>query len=280
MSYRTISILLTDPALDGGALDAAAALCAGSEAHLDVFALGLDTARVDAMPLGATAILLDAAETDARGRAEALADWATGRLGGAQPRQVVQPVVLSQLGLEQSAARMMRYSDLIVASQPYGPGRSGTQAAVVESMLFGTGAPVMIVTDAAVPVRQPLRRVAIAWNETTESLAAVRRALPILTAAEIVDVVMVDPPRHSPERSDPGGALSLLLSRHGIRAEVSLLARTLPTVTEVLARFVTDTGADALVMGAYGHSRFREALLGGATRDLMEMSPVPLVMAR
>jgi nucleotide-binding universal stress UspA family protein len=67
--------------------------------------------------------------------------------------------------------------------------------------------------------------------------------------------------------------------RHGVRAEVSVLARTLPRVSEVLARQVRDLDAGMLVMGAYGHSRFREAILGGATRDMLEAAEVPVFLA-
>jgi nucleotide-binding universal stress UspA family protein len=60
---------------------------------------------------------------------------------------------------------------------------------------------------------------------------------------------------------------------------VAVLARTMPRVSDVLNRHVIDTGADLLVMGAYGHSRLREALFGGATRDMLEICPVPVLMA-
>jgi hypothetical protein len=61
-----------------------------------------------------------------------------------------------------------------------------------------------------------------------------------------------------------------MLSRHGANVEVCLLPQTLPRVSEVIARHVEDIDADLLVMGAYGHSRFREAILGGATRNMLE----------
>ena len=83
----------------------------------------------------------------------------------------------------------------------------------------------------------------------------------------------------APERSDPGGLLCQLLVRHGVQAEVSVLARTLPRVSDVLARHVRDLDAGLLVMGAYGHSRFREAILGGATRDMLEAAEVPVFLA-
>jgi nucleotide-binding universal stress UspA family protein len=103
--------------------------------------------------------------------------------------------------------------------------------------------------------------------------------MPFLKRADMVQIVVVDPPTHGPERSDPGGLLCQFLVRHGVRAEVSVLARTLPRVSEVLARQALDVNADMLVMGAYGHSRFREAILGGATRDMLEKSEVPVFLA-
>ncbi len=119
----------------------------------------------------------------------------------------------------------------------------------------------------------------IGWNESGEALNAVRAALPVLKAAESVHVVVIDPPVHGPYRSDPGGMLSQFLSRHGVRAEVDVLSKTLPRVSDVLKRHAADINADLIVMGAYGHSRFREAILGGATRYMLEQADLPVFMA-
>ena len=111
-------------------------------------------------------------------------------------------------------------------------------------------------------------------------------AAPVLAAlddrgwrADQVWITIVDPPTHGAERSDPGGALCQMLVRHGVKAEVTVLARTMPRISEVLARHVRDMNADMLVMGAYGHSRFRQAILGGATRNTLESTEVPVFMA-
>jgi nucleotide-binding universal stress UspA family protein len=104
--------------------------------------------------------------------------------------------------------------------------------------------------------------------------------LPVLARASQVEIVVVDPPRHGPDRSDPGGRLAQMLARHGIRADIRILARTMPQISDVLARQVEDSGADLLVMGAYGHSRLREAILGGATRNTLEKSKVPVLMIK
>ena len=106
-----------------------------------------------------------------------------------------------------------------------------------------------------------------------------RRALPLLRAADQVCIAIVNPPAHSPERSDPGGLLTQMLARHGVRAEVAVLAKTLPRVSDVLMRHMGDIDAGLLVMGAYGHSRLREAILGGATRNVLENTEWPVLLA-
>ena len=119
----------------------------------------------------------------------------------------------------------------------------------------------------------------IAWNESYEALAAIRAALPLLQKAVSVDIAIIDPPAHGPDRSDPGGQLGQMLVRHGVKAEVSVLAKTMPRVSDVICRHCTDRDAQLLVMGAYGHSRFRESILGGATRNMLEMAHVPVLLS-
>ena len=119
----------------------------------------------------------------------------------------------------------------------------------------------------------------VAWNESVEALAAIHRALPILQAADNVRVTVIDPPAHGPERSDPGGLLSQMLARHGAKCEIDVLSRSMHRISDVINRHAADTGADLVVMGAYGHSRFREAILGGATRNMLEQSEVPVFLA-
>jgi nucleotide-binding universal stress UspA family protein len=194
-------------------------------------------------------------------------------------RATVQPLVISNLGLDAVVARLARYADLTVAARPYGQGQTALAVAIVEAEIFGSGAPVMVVPPVRLDLREAFRRPMVAWNETEESLAAIRRSLPMLQASSHVDVVIIDPPSHSPERSDPGGSICIMLSRHGIKAEVSVLAKTMPRVSDVLLRFAREHGNDVVVMGAYGHTRFRESLIGGATRELLESSPIPLLMA-
>jgi nucleotide-binding universal stress UspA family protein len=279
MTYRTIAVIMTDAEGDAPALHAGIALAERDGAHLDVHCIGVDPARFDSMPVGATAVLLEIDASAARDRAETLAAAAREVIPQTLERTSVQALVISNLGLDAAVSRLARYADLVIAARPYGQGQSALAVAIVEAEIFGTGAPVLVVPPARLDLREPFRRPLVAWNETEESLAAIRRALPVLSRSSHVDVVIIDPPSHSPERSDPGGSICIMLARHGVKAEVSVLAQTMPHVSDVILRFAREHGNDVIVMGAYGHSRFRESLLGGATRELLESSPLPLIMA-
>jgi nucleotide-binding universal stress UspA family protein len=166
----------------------------------------------------------------------------------------------------------------IAGAAPGEEGEAPEAEAVLEAALFDGAAPVLLLPGTLLPETLG-KRVVIAWNQGREAMAAVRRALPLLRKADLVNIVVVDPPAYGPERSDPGGALCQMLVRHGVKAEVSVLARTMPRVSDVLVRHIRDQNADILVMGAYGHSRFREAILGGATRDMLELAQVPVFLA-
>ena len=279
MSYKTIGVVITDEASDAQTLQAAIAIAKYQEAHLEVHCLGLDPIRYDMAPLGSAPALVVSGNTEARSRAETLEAWAQDQLSRETIGSSVQPLVVTSVGLDSAVARFVRYSDLIIATQPYGTGSSQLQVSVLEAALFGTGAPVLVIPRVERDYSQPFDRVLVAWNESAESLEAVRKAMPAIKAADRAEIAMIDPPSHSPERSDPGGVICVMLARHGVKAEVSILSKTLPRVSEVLNRHAVDHSSDLIVMGAYGHSRFREALIGGATRDMLETAQVPVMMA-
>jgi nucleotide-binding universal stress UspA family protein len=280
MGYKTISVIITDAANDAIALHAARAIAEREDGHLDVHCLGVDPTRFEPMPAGSAAIVLESGIAEAQEHADELVAWVASRLPDDMAKVSIHPVVIPQLGIDTLVSRLARYSDLIVATKPYGATRNPLLVTVLESELFGAGVPVLVVPPCPGTGDEPFRTVVAAWDESNESFNAIKAALPFLCAAEQVEVVMIDPPSHSPERSDPGGALSLLLSRHGVKTEVSVLSRTMPRVSDVLTRYAKEKGADLIVMGAYGHSRLREAIMGGATRDMLEASEIPLLMTR
>lgn len=277
MGYRTLAVIVTDQTADLPALTAAGDIAAREGGHLDIYCLGIDPTRYEPLPIGSALAVMETGAAEASARAKELAKWADQVLADV-PNKSIEPLVLPHLGLETGVGRIARYSDVIICARPYGRASGPVQVAALEAALFGTGAPVIVVgTDMQMP--ETMGRVLLAWDESPEALTALRHALPMMQEADRVDVVMVDPPSHSPERSDPGGALCVMLARHGIKAEVSILARTLPRVSDCLVRFAREHNCGMVVMGAYGHSRLREAMIGGPTREMLEASEVPLFMA-
>ena len=281
MAYKSILTVLTRPAEADLAITAAARLARAQDAHLDVLILGVDRTQIGYSYIGSGAVMmqvsLDRAEADARAL-EAAAKAALGQ----QPADLRWSLetVVTQLGaLNDLVASRARFADLVVLPRPYGPDIGPEAEAVVEASLFEGKAPVLVLPAKGLGEHDQPKRVVVAWNQSAEAMVATRQALPFLKGADMVDITVIDPPTQGEERSDPGGMLCQLLVRHGVHAEVSVLARSLPRISDVLARHVLDQNADMLVMGAYGHSRFREAILGGATRNMLEKAEVPVLMA-
>ena len=111
------------------------------------------------------------------------------------------------------------------------------------------------------------------WDGSSQALRAIDAALPLLCRAGSVKLVLVNPDTVTGlHGEEPGADLALYLARHGVE-------RTSATVGATLVQGARDSGAGLIVAGAYGHSRYREWVLGGATRELLERAPVPLLLA-
>lgn len=278
MTYNTLFTVLTDPALVDETLTHAIAMAEAQDAHLDVLCLGVDRSQTGYYYAGASAIVLQETIARAQQEAEEVEALARKRLDGSALRWSLDAGVSQLADLGRHVAARARFSDLVVLPQPYGAGRGAELEPVTESALFEGRTPVLVAPAGTRPVPKP-GRILLGWNESSEALGATRAALPLLRAAEIVHVVVIDPPAHGPNRSDPGGLLSQYLARHGVKVEIDVLSKTLPRVSDVLLRHVADMDAEMVVMGAYGHSRFREAIFGGATRYMLEQATVPVFMA-
>ena len=278
MAFKTVLTFLSSETEMAVALPAAMAFAHGQDAQLSVCTLGVDMVPAGGFYMGVSPMLVSEALGRAQESATALEKAAKARLQGDALRWSSEPAVAPFGGLPAVVGLRARFADLVVQAGPYGRDAVPAQEAVVEAALFEGCAPVLVVPQAGLP-KDFGKRVVVAWNQSNEALAAVRRALPLLQAADQVCVAIVDPAPHSPERSDPGGMLTQWLARHGVKAEVAVLAKTLPRVSDVLMRYMADRDASLLVMGAYGHSRLREAILGGATRNVLQNAEVPVFLA-
>lgn len=278
MAYKSILTILTETEEVGPVLGAATRIAADQGAHLDVLCLGIDRTQTGYYFAGATALMHEETLAQAQNDATRIETAAREALGRTDVSWGVEAMVAQSASVTTIVARRARFADLVVLPKPYGEGLPADAPVVVEAAMFQGNAPVLVLPGAD-DTDLAAKKIVIAWNESAEAMTAIRRALPLLVRAEAVSICMVAPERHGSDTADPGAELSKMLSRHGVPVEVCLLPQTLNRVSEVIARHVDDTAADLLVMGAYGHSRFREAILGGATRNMLEHAKVPVFMA-
>ena len=173
-------------------------------------------------------------------------------------------------------ATASRAADTVVVAQPDRSDDTsvGTQW-VSEELVLGAACSVLVVPYAG-KFDVLGRRVLIAWNDSREASRAVRDALPVLKKAEQVTLLTVNAPARE---QIPGAEIAAYLAHHGVKVETSQTVAKDIEIADVLVSAISDHGADLLVMGAWGHSRFRELVLGGATRDVLKQATVPLLLS-
>lgn len=277
MGYKSILTVTVGAEPSADTLASAETIARREGGHLDILCLGVDRVQVGYYFDTASPAMLEKGLAEARAEATAAKQATEAALEGSDVPWTVRAAVVQIGAIPEVVGRTARFSDLVVLGKPYGPGGSDEAAAVLEAALFEGRAPVLVVPGRL--AAEPGRRIVLAWNEGAEALAAARAALPLLRRADETDIAIVDPPAHGADEADPGSELSRMLARHGASVEVSLLPRSMHRVADVLMQHARDESADLLVMGAYGHSCFRESILGGATRDMLADAEIPVLMA-
>ncbi|WP_237217460.1 universal stress protein [Falsiroseomonas oryziterrae] len=172
-----------------------------------------------------------------------------------------------------------RYADLVVTGQPdpRDPGAAGF--GIIESALFSSGRPVLLLPFAGAPARLGGRAL-VAWNASREATRALHDALPLLRLMESVTVLTIDPATGADgDGGRPGADIAPHLARHGLAVTTRTVAGSDIAAGDVVLNEAADLGADLIVMGAYGHSRLRELMLGGVTRTLLRQMTAPVLMS-
>lgn len=181
-------------------------------------------------------------------------------------------------GLARTLNLHARYTDLVVMGQ-FDPGDPKSLSAGVDRVVLESGRPVLIIPYGGMRVGIGAQ-IMVAWNGSREAVRAIADALPLLARAKKVEVVAVNPPTGTAGEGDiPSADICVHLARHGVNAEAHHIEASDREVGEVLLSRVADQGIDLIVMGAYGHSRLREVVLGGATRHLLHHMTVPVLMS-
>ena len=279
MSYKDLLVVLGSDAASRGRMALAAALSERFAAHL----VGLYPFPVPDIPrtLGYyNPSLFDPIFRELREKAQEVCDREREAFEHAASLRGLSAEWRVTEGLEADPAVHARYVDLTILGQldPDG-GDTELIRPRPDLVALASGRPILAVPYAG-QFETVGQRVLIGWNATREATRAVNDAMPLLAAADVVTVLTIDA-REGPDAHGelPGADISLHLARHGVKATIERTVSAGVPAGEVLLSRAADLGADLLVIGAYGHSRMRELLLGGATRSILQSMTVPVLMS-
>ena len=168
-----------------------------------------------------------------------------------------------------------RYADLSVLAQDTPETQDLRFADLAEDVLISAGRPILVLPAKASGAWTG-RTVLVAWNGSREAARALADAMPLLEQAQAVEIFTAG----EQDIGDlPGVDIAAHLARHKIAVEVFRFAGTEASVGDALLNRAADIGADLIVMGGYGRSRFREYVLGGVTRHVLQHLTVPVLMS-
>lgn len=253
------------------------ALASAERAHLiGIFTNQLPALTV-AMPMdgGAAAMqVLTELQDQARKDGDAIAERLTARLAGLQIPGELRRFDDPYGALSGKVAQQARCADLFIATRPYGAAKVADWSDLVEAVLFGSGRALLLVPPGR-PRQGPVETVLVAWNGSREAARALREGMDFIAKAARTVVLIVDPPSDP----KPGADVKAHLARHNVVAEVVTTESDGRPIADVVLDEARRISADLLIMGAYGHTRLREQVFGGATRDMLTGSESPILVA-
>ncbi|MEZ5923224.1 MAG: universal stress protein [Hyphomicrobiaceae bacterium] len=279
MSYKTILVYLNSVNRAEAVLGAALRIAARSEAHVIGLHVIPQVTVPAVVPFEVTGEIIDVQRKALEDQAAKIADIFAEMTRQHQPPCEWRTVRASHYDVASIVDDHGRAADLIVAPQSDADGDIYLPSDVTEDLLMESGRPVLVVPKRG-EVKKIGETIVLAWNNSRESARATFDALPLLKAAKSVKLLTVDPPKSRSGDPDlPSAEIAASLSRHGIKAETAVSLTGGLSLADGLTAQIDNHGADLLVMGGYGHSRLREVVFGGATRDMLEKMTVPVLIS-
>ena len=169
-----------------------------------------------------------------------------------------------------------RYADLIVVGQAEEHNVLSNEISVEDHILIDSARPILFVPyiGTSLPIG---KRILVAWNGSREAVRAISDAMPFLKQAELVEVVSVS--KSSEQDDDSLTNICKFLKYHNVNTEAHHVVSKDISVADTLLSRSADHNIDLLVMGAYGHSRLREYIFGGATHYMLQHMTIPVLMS-
>jgi hypothetical protein len=280
MPYRSLTVLLGDEPSSAARTELAIRMARDLDCHL----VGLAPTGIIELPISAeaTGSLPEYAER-ARAALQERADQCAARFATAC-READFRAFESVVDRSESSASLLRHaqcSDLVVMSQA-DPRRSGHRAMrdLVEQVLLGSPRPTLVL-----PYQGRFEamgtKIMVAWDDSREAARALSDAMPLLLRARRVDIETWNETGQDADADELRGRLDELhrwLMWHGVAAHLHLETPADGITAAMLAR-AADLDSDLIVMGAYGHARWSERILGGATHGLLASMTVPVLLS-
>lgn len=275
--WRDIAVALTETTGDAVAVELAGEIARQCGARLDILQLVvMPTPLIDSWALipdpGFTQVY-----TDLREAASARADQLRWHLLTMEITGEVRTLDALFVDPAEQATEAARCADLIVLARPCdAPMDMALVHTYFAALLQGSGRPVLVVPSFEQPLFPP-RQAMVAWADTAQSSRALHDALPLLKQCAGVDVVLVDPITSVLDSAERRGEnVADHLREHGVNARVVTVKSRGNSVGQTLLDHARRSGAQLIVAGGYGHSKVREWVIGGTTRDLFQSAPVPV----
>jgi nucleotide-binding universal stress UspA family protein len=258
-------------------IDGAISLAARCQARLDAVSVGYETAGMPLVAEGGAAVaaIFEVEREKALERAHAA--LAVFEAEARQAGLIHASRAISALQGEAAAilGTTARLYDLTVVAQPEFE-RDTFDNTLAQEILFQSGGPVLFMPYTFQGAFQA-RRVGICWDGSRLAARAVRDAMPLLEQAEAIKIITINAESSVP--ADASAAhLVRYLSRLGVPTEIDSVNTAKANTQSSILSLAADESLNLLVMGGYGHSRLRETVFGGVTRDMLESMTVPTLM--
>lgn len=281
MSWKDVLVIVSEADADESALalgEALAGQC--SDCHLSAAFL---TPLPDE-PLAYEPTVVAGVWAELLGRARQEAEAERKKVEARLAKSAKQPVELRNAealsrDLGRVAAVHARYADVTVMTRPVDGAGAELREEIIEGVLFHSGRPAMIAPPGWKGTSIG-KRVVLAWDASREATRALSEADDILEFAESVTVMTVDAkPKMFGHGDQPGANIAAHLKRRGLPAKVQNVDSMGRSASLAILEEARAQDADLIVMGGYAHSRLRELVFGGATRELLRATTIPLLMA-
>ncbi|KAB2847516.1 MAG: universal stress protein [Hyphomicrobiaceae bacterium] len=278
MSYKTIAVHLNDEKRASPLLAAAVGLARRFDAHLIGVHVSPALSYVPPLP-GASGLLQEIRRTEKEicERIGAAFQSATADMRAMAEIRFIDPP--ARLTPSEVILPQVRTADLVIASQTDPTWEATSALDLPERLAIESGRPVLMIPNSWSPALIG-DSIVIAWNGKREAARAVFDAIPLLKTARSVVILRLEQLRGRGDRTDlPDVEIAATLARHGVKVEVDSASASEHDVGREIVARTKSAGADLAVMGAYGHSRFREFVFGGATQHVARHMHVPTLFS-